>query len=174
MNLLLDRSSERRRKEFETLREKHGVCRAESPIEAENALRGRWTLACERGQIKVSITLAPTLPPSVQYLEASSALPASPPFLRVADALLQSINQGDRLSESLVSLSAPADIAAQIAASRAYGTCARGDMVTGGADDGTLRLNCEHGNLDVRLTVDGAGLLTGLRISPASGEVCVP
>lgn len=174
MNLLLDRSLERRRKEFETLREKHGVCRADSPIEAENALRGRWTLNCERGQVKVGITLAPTLPPTVQYLEARSVLPAGPAFLRVADALVQSINSGDRLSESMVSLSAPPDLGAQISASRAYGVCARGEMESGGPEDGTLRLNCERGKLDMRLTVDAAGLLTGLAISPASGEVCVP
>jgi len=174
MNLFLDRSLERRRKEFESLREKHGACRAETPIEAENALRGRWTLACERGQIKVSITLAPTLPPSIQYLEASSVLPPGPAFTRVADALLQSINRGDRLGESLVSLSAPADVAAQLDASRAYGVCAAGALVSGGGESGTLRLNCERGNLDLRLTVDAAGLLTGLRISPAAGEVCVP
>ena len=174
MNLLLDRSLDRRRKEFETLREKHGVCRAESPIEAENALRGRWTLACEQGQIKVNITLAPTLPPTVQHLEASSVLPKSPAFARAADALLRSINEGERLSESLVSLSAPPDVTGQLEASRAWGSCAQGELVSGGPNSGTLRLNCARGNLDMRLTVDAAGLVTGLRISPASGEVCVP
>lgn len=174
MNLLLDRSLDRRRKEFETLREKHGVCRAESPIEAENALRGRWTLACESGRIKVSITLAPTLPPAIQHLETSSVLPPAPGFTRVADSLLRSINQGERLSESLVSLSAPPDVAGQMEASRAYGSCAPGELISGGGESGTLRLNCERGNLDMRLTVDAAGLLTGLRIAPASGEVCVP
>ncbi len=174
MNLLLDRSLERRRKDFETLREKHGACRAETPIEAENALRGRWTLACERGEIKLNLTLAPTLPPTVQYLEATSVLPPGPAFTRVADSVLRSINQRERLGESLVSLSAPPDVAEQLEASRAWGTCARGELMSGGGESGTLRLNCERGNLDMRLTVDAAGLLTGLRISPASGEVCVP
>jgi len=174
MNLLLDRSLDRRRKEFETLREKHGACRPETPIEAENALRGKWTLACERGRIKVNITLAPTLPPTVQHLEAASVLPPGPGFTRVADSIVRSINQGERLGESLLSLSAPPDVAGQLEASRAWGTCATGELISGGAESGTLRLNCERGNLDLRLTVDAAGLLTGLRISPASGEVCVP
>ena len=174
MNLLLDRSLDRRRKEFETLREKHGACRAVSPIEAENALRGKWSLSCERGQIRVNITLAPTLPPAIQLLEASSVLPPGPGFTRVADSILRSMNQGERLSESLVSLSAPPDVAGQVEASRAYGTCAQGELVSGGGESGTLRLECERGNLEVRLTVDAAGLLTGLRISPASGEICVP
>lgn len=174
MNLLLDRSLDRRRKDFQTLREKHGACRAESPIEAENALRGRWTLVCERGLVKVNITLAPTLPPGIQHLETSSVLPPGPGFARVADSILHSINQGGRLGESLVSLSAPADVAGQLEASRAYGTCAQGELVSGGGESGTLRLKCERGNLDMRLTVDAAGLLTGLRIFPAAGEVCVP
>jgi CubicO group peptidase (beta-lactamase class C family) len=174
MNLLLDRSLDRRRNEFATLREKHGVCRAEAEIEAENALRGRWTLACERGQVRLSVTLAPTLPPTVQYLEASSILPPSARFNAVATALVRAINQRERMSESLISLSAPTDAAAQIEASRVYGACVAGDLVDGGPDSGTLRLNCEKGKLDVRLTVDASGLMTALRIAPAAGEVCVP
>lgn len=174
MNLLLDRSLDRRRREFETLREKHGECRATSPIEAENALRGRWTLACERGQVRISVTLAPTLPPTVQYLETSSVLPPAPGLTRVAEAILRSMNEGGRLSESLISLSAPPDVAGQLEASRAYGACVQGDVVSGGGESATFRLKCERGNLDARLTVDAAGLLTGLRISPASGEVCAP
>ncbi|MEO8499577.1 MAG: serine hydrolase domain-containing protein [Vicinamibacteria bacterium] len=175
MNLFLDRSLDRRRKDFEALRDTHGACRAETAIEAENALRGRWTLVCERGQVKVSVTLAPTLPPTVQHLETLSVLPPGARFTLVANALVNSINHGEPLAESMVSLSAPADVAAQLLASRAWGTCAaQGDLVSGGPDSGTLRLTCERGDLDVRLTVDAAGLMTGLRISPALGEVCVP
>ena len=174
MNLFLDRSLERRRKEFETLRETHGACRSESPIEAENALRGKWTLTCERGQLKVAVTLAPTLPPGIQYLETTSILPPSTGFRTVADALLRAIDEAEPLKDSLVSLSAPRDLTAQVEGARAYGACRQGDLMSGGPDSGTLRLACERGNLDLRLTVDGAGLLTALRISPAEGEICVP
>lgn len=174
MNLFLDRSMDQRRKEFESLRETHGACRGDGEIEAENALRGQWTLTCERGQVKVSVTLAPTLPPAVQHLETTSVLPPSPHFLAVATALLGSINQGEKLDESILSLSAPGDLPAQLEASRGWGTCRLGDLTSGGPDSGTIRLNCERGNLDVRLTVDPAGLLTALRMAPAAGEVCVP
>jgi hypothetical protein len=34
----------------------------------ENALRGDWIMVCERGRLRVAITLAPTNPPLVQYL----------------------------------------------------------------------------------------------------------
>jgi hypothetical protein len=39
-------------------------------------LRGQWTTTCERGTLQVAITLAPTMPPKVQYLVRFA--PASP------------------------------------------------------------------------------------------------
>jgi hypothetical protein len=35
-------------------------------------------MSCERGGVRVAITLAPTMPPKVQYLNVSIA-PAAPP-----------------------------------------------------------------------------------------------
>lgn len=70
-NLVLDTPLEKRRREFADLRAKHGAC-VPRALEAENALRGEWTLACERGEIALKITLSPTQPPKVQLLEAKS------------------------------------------------------------------------------------------------------
>jgi CubicO group peptidase (beta-lactamase class C family) len=76
-NLFLDRSIDRRRAEVAALREKVGTCRPGSGFAyVENALRGRWVLPCERGDLLVSITLAPSMPSSVQFLEVT---PAPPP-----------------------------------------------------------------------------------------------
>ncbi|HEX6104467.1 MAG TPA: serine hydrolase domain-containing protein [Gemmatimonadales bacterium] len=76
-NLFLDRSLERRRAEIAALRRRTGACRAGSGFAyVENALRGQWILPCERGDLLVSVTLAPTMPPSVQFLEV---IPAPPP-----------------------------------------------------------------------------------------------
>ena len=73
-NLFLDRSKERRRKEIGDLLTKVGTCSAPDRFDVvENALRGNWTMACERGKLHVAITLAPTMPPSVQFM---SVLPA--------------------------------------------------------------------------------------------------
>jgi CubicO group peptidase (beta-lactamase class C family) len=74
-NLYLDRSKESRRKELEELRARLGACRPQGSFEAENALRGRWTMSCERGALEVAITLAPTVPPRVQYLEVRAMAP---------------------------------------------------------------------------------------------------
>jgi CubicO group peptidase (beta-lactamase class C family) len=78
VNLFLDRSKERRRREIEALRAKVGACRPPDAFTfVENALRGTWTMSCERGNLDVSITLAPTMPPTVQYLEVTPARPQS-------------------------------------------------------------------------------------------------
>jgi hypothetical protein len=70
MNLYLDESKDRRRAAIERLRLQAGEgCRAEGPFVAENALRGRWRLRCGGGDLRVSITLAPTEPAGVQFLE---------------------------------------------------------------------------------------------------------
>ena len=72
MNLYLDESKDRRRASIEGLRAKAGgSCRNEGPLVAENALRGRWRMRCRDGDLRVSITLAPTEPAGVQFLEVA-------------------------------------------------------------------------------------------------------
>jgi len=73
-NLFLDQSKDRRRAEIERLRETVGACRPGSGFDVvENALRGRWTMSCEKGKLEVAMTLAPTMPPKVQLLGIRSA-----------------------------------------------------------------------------------------------------
>jgi CubicO group peptidase (beta-lactamase class C family) len=70
MNLYRDESKPRRRAEIERLvAAAGGSCRNSGPFIAENALRGRWRMRCANGDIGVGITLAPTEPATVQYLE---------------------------------------------------------------------------------------------------------
>jgi CubicO group peptidase (beta-lactamase class C family) len=72
-NLFLDRSIDRRAAEIAALKARVGTCTAGSGFGyVENALRGQWVLPCERGNLLVSITLAPTEPPQVQFLEVTS------------------------------------------------------------------------------------------------------
>ena len=76
VNLFLDRSKERRRREIDAVRAKVGTCHPPREFTfVENALRGTWTLSCERGDLDVSITLAPTMPPTVQFMEVTMARP---------------------------------------------------------------------------------------------------
>jgi CubicO group peptidase (beta-lactamase class C family) len=78
-NLFLDQTKDRRRADIERLRAAVGACRPEAgPWDnIENALRGIWTMSCEKGKLQVAITLAPTLPPKVQMLGVRQA-PATP------------------------------------------------------------------------------------------------
>jgi len=76
MNLFLDRSKDRRQNEVAALRAKVGTCVAPTMFDSvENWLRGQWTMKCERGDLNVSITLAPSMPPKVQFLDVSLAAP---------------------------------------------------------------------------------------------------
>jgi hypothetical protein len=78
-NLFMDRAKERRRKEIEQLLVQTGTCSAPQKFDVvENALRGQWTMSCERGALEVSITLAPTMPPGVQYMSVQPAPPRPP------------------------------------------------------------------------------------------------
>lgn len=68
MNLYRDLSKDRRQREIEDIRAQTGPCRPEGTFVVENALRGQWSMRCERGAVRVAITLAPTKPPKVQHL----------------------------------------------------------------------------------------------------------
>jgi hypothetical protein len=79
-NLFLDVAKDRRRAEIESLRAAYGACTPPSEFDdVENALRGRWTMTCEKGKLAVSITLAPTVPPKVQFLSVRPAPLQAPP-----------------------------------------------------------------------------------------------
>jgi CubicO group peptidase (beta-lactamase class C family) len=70
MNLYLDESKERRRIAMAGPWIKPGEnCHDEGPFVVENALRGRWRMRCDNGDLRVSMTLAPTEPARVQFLE---------------------------------------------------------------------------------------------------------
>jgi CubicO group peptidase (beta-lactamase class C family) len=82
-NLFLDVSKERRRADLERVRGNLGACTPPAAFAwVENALRGGWTMTCERGTIQMSVTLAPTMPPKVQFLRV---IPGSPPDTRPGD-----------------------------------------------------------------------------------------
>jgi CubicO group peptidase (beta-lactamase class C family) len=79
-NLFLDQARERRRAQLDELHVKVGACRP-TPLAfdyVENALRGQWTIDCERGKLQASVTLAPTMPPKVQLLSVRPAAPGGP------------------------------------------------------------------------------------------------
>ncbi|CAN5648578.1 serine hydrolase domain-containing protein [soil metagenome] len=78
-NLFLDRDRERRRADFAAVRAGAGRCDAPAGFDyVENALRGEWTLTCERGAVRAAVTLAPTMPPKVQVMNVRVVESAAP------------------------------------------------------------------------------------------------
>jgi hypothetical protein len=81
-NLFLDQSKDRRRKAIDDLRAQVGTCTVPAGPPSfdivENALRGSWTMRCERGPLQVAVTLAPTTPPRVQFLSVRPGRPEMP------------------------------------------------------------------------------------------------
>ncbi|HRN54126.1 MAG TPA: serine hydrolase, partial [Gemmatimonadaceae bacterium] len=76
MNLFRDVPADRRRTQIaRVVDDAGGECRNEGPFVAENALRGAWRMRCARGDIVLRITLAPTEPAAVQFLNVSRAGP---------------------------------------------------------------------------------------------------
>ena len=83
-NLFLDQSIDRRAADVAAHLKRVGTCTAGAGFAyVENALRGQWILPCERGNLLVSITLAPIVPPKVQFLQVAPA-PASGTVARPA------------------------------------------------------------------------------------------
>jgi CubicO group peptidase (beta-lactamase class C family) len=81
-NLYMDESRDRRRARLAEIVSRHGACRLDGDsLDAENALRGTWTMTCDRGWLRVSVTLAPTVPARVQYWSVVPSMeprPAAP------------------------------------------------------------------------------------------------
>jgi CubicO group peptidase (beta-lactamase class C family) len=75
MNLYLDESKERRQRAIAALLSGAGSCHNDGPFAVENALRGQWMMRCDRARLRVAITLAPTIPAKVQYLNVRRADP---------------------------------------------------------------------------------------------------
>jgi hypothetical protein len=74
VNLFRDRDKAHRRADLDALHAQVGACRPGSGFDrVENELRGDWTMDCERGRVKVAITLAPTSPPAVQFMSVAPA-----------------------------------------------------------------------------------------------------
>jgi hypothetical protein len=67
-NLFLDTPAETRRYQVEQIKAKVGECKPEADFNVTNLLRGNFRMMCDRGNVRVSFTLAPTKPPKIQHL----------------------------------------------------------------------------------------------------------
>ncbi|HET6963058.1 MAG TPA: hypothetical protein VFJ27_11205, partial [Terriglobia bacterium] len=126
----------------------------------------------------VAITLAPTMPPRVQYLRAQGVLPPSPEVVTAIEAIVGLRTAWDgKLADSLA---APGlDIARmrrQVGAAAAWGVCKMGEAVAGdGSRESTVKLSCDSGTLNVSVALDpNTRRLTSLELAPTRDQRCVP
>jgi len=177
-NLFMDISAEARATRWRTLATQHGACQPASSIDAENALRGRWRMMCERGSLDVNITLAPTNPPRVQSLSVQSVRPPDAEMTKVVDAILRLTGEWDpRTVEALAAPNLDVErMRRQMNAASSWGACKLGETVGGdGSRNGTVRLVCERGTISARLALNPTThRLTSLDLTPAREQRCAP
>ncbi len=154
----MDLSAERRAAQFQKIREGLGKCLSVTEIEAENWLRGRWTLHCENGTLEVFATLAPTVPPRVQSLVL---IPAIQPNAKLRNTQTRLLRLVDRWNFSQYrSLFIPTIhsivIHDQFVALRThYGYRQTTKLVeSDGATFARILLQCERGSIELRFAIE--------------------
>ncbi len=166
----MDMPLEKRRAQFEQLRATFGKVRSITPLEPENNLRGRWVMRCQRGRIEMFATLAPTVPPKLQYLEIDTAKPLSPPLKTAAQQLIQLTAQWhDEEAKTLLARSLKRDaVQSQLDALRVlYGQLKPGEVLEGdGQTHARVRLDGDKGSVDMTLKLNPkTGKLTAISFS---------
>lgn len=177
-NLFLDETASRRAARMRELNAKHGACSLAKTIDAENALRGKWRMPCERGWLDVGITLAPTMPPRVQFIGVQSTLPPDTGMTKTFDAIMKLMSGWD--AKTAETFAAPGfdleKLRRQVSASSGWGTCKLGETVGGdGKGDSTVKLMCERGNLWARVSIDPeTNRMKMIDLVPTREQRCVP
>lgn len=172
-NLFLDQPKEMRRAALDALARRHGPCAPAGPISAENALRGDWAMTCERGTIRVRITLAPTMPPKVQYLGWTSAMPLGAGMVKAVGEAARLIGRPD--AQALQALMVPgmdvAAVSATFDAASRWGGCQVGNVLAGdGERRSTVALRCAQGELRLSVDLDpDTDRIARMHLAPAPG-----
>jgi CubicO group peptidase (beta-lactamase class C family) len=176
-NLFLDRSKEQRRAELGVIHAAQGQCRTDGPIAAENALRGEWRMACDRGSLRVAVTLAPTSPPKVQSMSVRQVLPLDGRMVPVVGRVIEALNARsmDGVRDLLSPSADAAGLASQAAAMVAWGACRPAEVIDGdGVNVAQVRLACERGPVDLSVRIDSeTRTVTQVVVAPVAGSGCV-
>ncbi len=177
-NLFLDVPVAKIRESMDNIRTDLGSCRPYGNLEPLNMLRGNFRMSCDRGRVNVIFTLAPTMPPKVQYLRFTAARTLEKHAKDTADSLASLIGSFRKRQLARISTSS-ADAEAlqrQLEALRvAYGSCRLGETLTGdGRTDLRVRFECDRDQIDVSLRLEENGKLLGASFSRPPDVPCVP
>src|SRR5262249_55732679 len=135
-----------------------------------------WKLACDKGWIDLAVTLAPTMPPRIQYLAEEGS---SPPDERLTAAAARAAALIERWDDAVSSDLFAKDIDrarmqrlfADTAAAR--GACKLGPAERGdGAHRARFLLSCDRADVVLELSLDEAsGKVKAVKFLPRSGRV---
>jgi hypothetical protein len=177
-NLFLDTPADVRRRGIEKVKTEMGECKPAGDIQPENLLRGKFRLLCERGFVDVAFTLAPTMPPKLQYLSFATTKSLAANMKAVAESLASLIASPS--DERLAALAAPSLDAAAVrraveAARLSYGSCRVGETLGGdGKSQARVRLECDRAPLELAFGTDEQGKVRQASFLSAAGVACVP
>jgi CubicO group peptidase (beta-lactamase class C family) len=177
-NLFLDTPASQIHEEISRLKSDLGTCRPAGGMEPVNLLRGIFRMSCDRGTVSVYFTLAPTIPPKVQFLRFTEAIKPDPKVTGTVESLASLI--GSSRKKELARISASDAVAGalgpQIAALRAeYGACRVGETLAGdGRTDIRIRFECDRGPLDASLRLAQNGKLQSALFTRPPDTPCVP
>jgi hypothetical protein len=149
-NFFMDAAPAQRKQEMEAVQARAGKCQAPGPVEPENLLRGRFRMKCEKAEVEVVFTLAPTKPPTLQMWRMFAIGAPSDSISKAATDLLAKPQAG-------------------------LGMCKVGELMAG---DGTrmsrVLLNCESGKASVMFTSKPDGSVETGPLQRAPGARCAP
>ncbi len=172
-NFFLDTSAVRRREEIQKIKADVGQCREMGEVQAENLLRGKFRIGCERGFVDAAFTLAPTMPPRLQFLRFTPAVKLERKTKAAVDELASLV--GKPSAKRLKALSIP-ELPRQMEALRSsYGNCRVGETVGGnGKIQVRIRFECDRGPVEVQMRFDDSAKLREVAFIRPADVPCVP
>ena len=172
-NFFSDTSAGRRRQEIDKIKVNVGECSQIGEVQPENLLRGKFRIGCERGFVDAAFTLAPTMPPRLQFLRFTPAVKLDATTKAAVDELASLV--GKPSTKRLKALSIP-QLPRQMEALRSsYGSCRTGETVSGdGKRQVRVRFECERGPLEVQMRFDDRAKLREIAFLRPADVPCVP
>lgn len=149
-NFFLDLPAPDRREQIDEIKAMVGECRQAGDVRPLNLLRGEFRLSCDRGFVEVFFTLAPTMPPKLQYLSFTEAARLSTKAQAAVRAHLKRVRNE-------------------------YGSCRAGETLAGdGKTWARVRLECARGPVDLELRLDARGKVTRAEFHQPPDKPCAP
>ncbi len=172
-NFFHDTTAARRKAEIEKIKTEVGECRHVGEVQPENLLRGTFRMDCERGFVTASFTMAPTMPPTLQFLRFIPAVALEKVTKNAVEALASLI--GSPSDEGFKAFDLP-ELRKQVAALHAsYGSCRAGKTVSGnGKTEVRVRFECDRGPVEAQLRFDNGARLREASFIRPQDVTCVP